>query len=52
MERPIDLKNPNLDNIKLEKSKVIQSTFIPPDRPKYNEWCKFIKKEIEETLYN
>ncbi len=52
MDRPIDLNNPKVDNIKIERVKAIQSTFEPPDRPKYNEWCKFIKKECDQTLYN
>jgi len=52
MERLIDLNNPKLDNIKLEKAKAVQSTYNPSERPKYSEWFKFIKKESDQTLYN
>jgi hypothetical protein len=48
MDKPIDLNNPTLDNVKLERGRAIQSTFIPPNQPKYNEWFAFIKKECDK----
>ena len=52
MDRPVDLNNPKADNIKLERLRSVAYTIERSEHIEYEDWCEFIKKESDQTLYN
>jgi len=52
MDNPVDLNNPKADNIKLERLRSVAYTIERSEPIEYKDWCKFIKKESDQTLYN